>query len=83
MQNCLDVYGAAKTKLQQQLGEQNIEDFRMTTGGRLVVGFVNTDREQARIKQNISNVTAESQGQGIIGVAENVDISASLVSLLY
>jgi len=73
-QNSLTECDLAGEELTHKDGEQTIEDVRLSTESRLLVGFVNVEGEKINIKQHIRNITADSKAQGIIGVAKNVNI---------
>lgn len=61
----------AKTKDRSEIRVTNIS---MSEGGRVVAGLVNAGGKYTDARINVDNVTATSQGQGIAGIVEGLDL---------
>jgi regulator of replication initiation timing len=70
-----DICSKAQSKVHSERTGQSIENVRMATGGRVLVGIINPDGEETTVNQNIKDITAESGGRGIVGIARNVNIA--------
>lgn len=53
---------------------QTLKGIRIEDGGKLLVGYVNTQGSDAQVSQDISNVSAVRGGRGMVGVAHNINV---------
>ncbi|KAL6914841.1 hypothetical protein FSST1_012601 [Fusarium sambucinum] len=56
--------------------KQNIRDVKTTNNSIALTGFINAEREETNIDQNISQVHTDGYGISVAGVAKNIDISS-------
>ena len=55
---------------------QRVRDVDMSNGGQLLVGLFNAQGKPGQIQQDISNIKANTNGKGVVGIAEGLDINA-------
>ncbi|KAH8889899.1 hypothetical protein GQ53DRAFT_842471 [Thozetella sp. PMI_491] len=60
------------------VSEQKIRAVRVATSGVALVGFINTSAEGVGIRQDISDIIAESSGVAVVGVAKDVNFGPEL-----
>ncbi|KAE8354419.1 hypothetical protein BDV28DRAFT_147150 [Aspergillus coremiiformis] len=61
--------------LRQAKASQRQQNIHVEDGGRLLVGMINVSKPSGEISQDINNISAVRGGRGIIGVADNVNIT--------
>jgi hypothetical protein len=52
---------------------QNIKQVTLSSSSRLMVGIINADGEESKIKQNIGDVSATDNSFGVVGIGRNID----------
>lgn len=58
--------------------KQNIRDIKTVDNSVGLTGFINTDKEEAKVDQNISQIYTDGESVSETGVAKNIDIVAML-----
>ncbi|KAF0636477.1 hypothetical protein FPSE5266_02802 [Fusarium pseudograminearum] len=58
--------------------KQNIRDIKAADNSMGLTGFINTDKEEAKVDQNISQIYTDGDSVSVTGMAKNIDIVAML-----
>jgi hypothetical protein len=70
-----EVCEGAQSKMHYERTGQKIKNVRMTDESNLLVGIINAEGEESKIRQEIEDISAESRSTGVVGIARNVDVS--------
>lgn len=64
----------AQEKIHYKLSGQKIKKVRATGTSYMLVGIINAEGEESKIKQDIEDISAETASTVVVGVARNIDI---------
>lgn len=74
LQAYIELCEAVQSKVYEVRTGQVIRNIQTSTKGRAAVGMINMDVGEGNVDQNIQDVTVESDGRAVVGVARNFNL---------